>query len=207
MKMAILLVGPTSSGKTPLGDLIAEKGLAGLAFRHFDFGAKFREAASSGDPLPPLTADDLQVIRQSMQTGALLTDEQFHIAHKILEGFLGELAEEDAVILNGMPRHEGQARGIADILRVACVVELVCNKDTVLERIRLDTGGDRACRQDDLPELVEKKLRIYEAQTRPLIDFYKNNGVPVLTAPVTVVSTAPDIIGRIEPAFAKLEIK
>jgi adenylate kinase family enzyme len=202
---AILLVGPTSSGKTPLGDLLQEQGLAGRSCRHFDFGAKFRAAASAESPPAPLSAEDIAVIRESMATGALLTDEQFIIAHKILEVFLTDL-DEALVVLNGIPRHEGQARGIADVLDVICVVELSCDEDTVIERIRCDTGGDRAGREDDIPSLVEQKLKVYSQQTRPLIDYYKENGVPVLTADVTLVSTAADMKQEIEQGMARLEL-
>ncbi len=205
MIKAILLVGPTSSGKTPLGELLERDGLAGRSCAHFDFGARFRAAAASPVPAAPLTADDLAVIKESMATGALLTDGQFHIAHKILESFLGDLSDR-LVVLNGMPRHEGQAKGIEDILDVICVFELACGKQAVIERIQRDTGGDRAGREDDLPELVEQKLKIYSRQTRPMLDYYKEKGVPVLTADVTVVSTAADIKQEIERGMARLEL-
>ncbi len=42
---AILLLGPTGSGKTPLGQALEKKGLAGRRCVHFDFGANLREIA------------------------------------------------------------------------------------------------------------------------------------------------------------------
>lgn len=191
----ILILGPTGSGKTPLGELLEKTGLGGWRCCHFDFGARFRSAASCDFPPAPLADADIAVIRESMKTGELLTDEQFPVAAKILAAFLQEKnADENCmVILNGMPRHSGQAAGIEGVLRVCSVVELSCEPAVVLERIRRDTGGDRAGRKDDLPALVIRKLEIYRQQTRPLLKYYSERGVPVLTVPVTVISTASDI--------------
>ena len=44
---ALLLLGPTGSGKTPLGDEIERRGLYGRRCLHFDFGASLRAAASA----------------------------------------------------------------------------------------------------------------------------------------------------------------
>ncbi len=207
LKDAVLLVGPTSAGKTPLGDLLEKDGLAGLKCAHFDFGARFRAVAAATLQLAELDAADLEVIRESMRTGALLTDEQFCIAHKILKAFLGG-SDDGLVVLNGMPRHAGQAQGVEDVVRVVCVVELACDAETVSERIKLDTGGDRAERDDDLPALVARKLKIYEAQTRPLLGWYEEKGVPVLTVDVSVISTSADMKLQIDGRFletARLE--
>lgn len=206
LRDAILLVGPTGSGKTPAGDCLALRGIAGRACRHFDFGACFRDAAEAGVPSAPMDDSDIGIIRDSISTGALLTEDQFHVARKILSAFLEKecRSETDIVLLNGMPRHEGQARGIEDIIAVKCVLELSCTAETVMERIKLNTGGDRGGREDDLPELVERKLRIYGEQTRPLVAYYEKKGVPVLTAAVTVVSTAVDTVGAVGPELEKI---
>ena len=45
---AILLLGPTAAGKTPLGQLFADRGLWGRPCVHFDFGENLRRIADSG---------------------------------------------------------------------------------------------------------------------------------------------------------------
>ena len=39
---AILLLGPTGSGKTPLGELMERRGFGGRRCRHFDLGDRLR---------------------------------------------------------------------------------------------------------------------------------------------------------------------
>ncbi len=90
---AILLIGPTGSGKTPLGELLEGKGLFGSRCFHFDFGKNLREIALKDKPIGSLTRADIDLIRYLVESRALLEDEQFHIAEKILGGVMLETAE------------------------------------------------------------------------------------------------------------------
>lgn len=38
-------------------------------------------------------------------------------------------------------------------------------------------GGELILREDDKPETVEKRLKVYHEQTQPLIEYYKNKGI------------------------------
>jgi adenylate kinase len=38
-------------------------------------------------------------------------------------------------------------------------------------------GGTLILRDDDKPETVEKRLKVYHEQTQPLIDYYKGKGI------------------------------
>ena len=49
-RRAIVLLGPTGSGKTPLGDLIERCGLWGAPCLHFDFGACLRSIVEQDRP-------------------------------------------------------------------------------------------------------------------------------------------------------------
>ena len=111
MHSAILIIGPTGSGKTPLGNALERHGLWNQQCIHFDFGHQLRLSAATGTADRFLTPDELVLIRQLLRTGALLEDEQFPIARKILSAFLRERStcDDDIIILNGLPRHLGQA--------------------------------------------------------------------------------------------------
>ena len=93
------------------------------------------------------------------------------IALKILDAFCDRrrIGPVDCLVLNGLPRHLGQARDLAGRVAVRRVVVLDCSPEAVTARLRLDPGGDRAERRDDQPEDVAAKLAWYRSRTEPLI--------------------------------------
>lgn len=191
---AILLIGPTGSGKTPLGEVIERRGLWGFRHAHFDFGAQLRAAAAGNRPADMSDAE-FGVIQRSLQTGALLEDHQFPIAAKILRAFAAErlTSGRDVLILNGLPRHVGQARDIDAIVNIGTVINLRCTPQVVYERIRLNSGGDRAHRIDDSIEEITRKLEVFCARTMPLLKHYEAMGVPIHQLDIGVNSTAEEL--------------
>jgi len=192
---SIVLLGPTGSGKTPLGDMMEQRGLWGRRCVHFDFGAQLRAVAAGAIVVPALGDEDMRVVRHSLRSGALLEDEQFPIARAILRDFIDNRAPDgqSLLVLNGLPRHVGQARGIVALVRVAAVVSLRCTAETVRNRIRTNAGGDRSGRADDDLGAVAQRLAIYNSRTAPLVDFYRCAGVPVYELPVAHDTTAHDL--------------
>jgi len=198
---AILLLGPTGSGKTPLGEAAARAGLWGRRCHHFDFGENLRRAAAARGPKPfRLSGADLAVVKRSLATGALLEDSQFPIAARIFEGFLKSVRfrPEDLILLNGLPRHPGQAREMGRFVEVIAVVVLAASPAVIRERIRMDTGGDRRGRADDSLAEIGKKLSIYRKRTRPLVDLYRKKGAAVFTLVVGARTAAVTMLKRID---------
>jgi adenylate kinase len=190
----ILLLGPTGSGKTPLGETLATRGIAGQRCVHFDFGAHLRRAARNPEAYPLLEKADIRVIQGCLAHGALLEDSQFSIIEALFKSFAqtGAVNKDDVIVLNGMPRHVEQALKIADFIDVVSAVRLLCDDKTVRERIRTDAGGDRASRTDDSADAVAKKCEIFKKRTLPLLSFYRGRiGNNILEVPVTV-NTSPE---------------
>ncbi|MCS7305155.1 MAG: nucleoside monophosphate kinase [Thermoguttaceae bacterium] len=246
----ILLLGPTGSGKTPLGQLLAHRGIWGRRCVHFDFGYWLRWIASdhSSEAPPPqpssflpecsqasqtsvasetdrtrlpeqayslcseyFTREERQFIQQVLLSGALLEDKDFWLAVKILKYFLvleglaepevlrqpqsqplkkpKDFSTEPLIVLNGLPRHVGQAEAMKSWVDVQAVVYLDCPAEVVLERIRSNIGGDRQGRTDDDLQCVQAKLATYQARTQPLIAYYQSRGVPIVRLPVTTTIT------------------
>jgi len=190
---AILLAGPTGSGKTPLGDLLEREGLGGRRCRHFDFGARLRDAASSKAP-PGFAPHDIEVIRSSLTTGALFEDAEFPIAVKMFRLFAAsdEARSGGLIVLNGFPRHLGQARALEGDVAVEAVILLEAPAEVVVDRIRRDTEGDRGGRADDSPAEIVRKLERFRERTLPLLDYYASRGAKIARVPVTASSTAAD---------------
>jgi len=175
---ALLLLGPTGVGKSPLGDAIASKGLFGRRCHHLDFGAELRSALAIKERSGSYSAEELAFIHGVLERGLLLENEHFVLAKNIISLFLERagFTGRDVLVLNGIPRHTGQARGIATIARIQAVVVLDCPADDVLFRIRDNVGGDRTGRADDHHDLIEKKLMLFRERTKPLIGHYEDGG-------------------------------
>ncbi len=199
MNRAILILGPTGSGKTPLGDELQRQGWGGHRCVHFDFGERMRRLAGARTPPPGLSGDDLNLMREALESGRLLTDGEFHLVMKIFNIFTIEesVGARDLVILNGMPRHAGQVRDVAGLTDIRLVVVLEAAGETILERIRRDTGGDRVGRSDDEPDRIGERLARYEDRTRPLIAHFRALGTSIVTLPVEADTTATDLAVRL----------
>jgi adenylate kinase family enzyme len=194
---AVLLVGPTGSGKTPLGDLIAEKGLWQTRCLHFDFGANLRSVVERSRPDELLTREDVEFLRGVLQSDALLENEHFPLAERILRSFLAQSGADaqTMIVMNGLPRHVGQAEGVDTLLDVVVVVHLRCSGEVILERLRTNVGGDRTGRADDDPESVRRKLALFVERTVPLVDHYRNLGARIEMIDVTATITPAEIWG------------
>jgi len=201
--LAVVLIGPTGAGKTPLGQLLEKRGLWGRRCVHFDFGAQLRAVAAGNqaDRQPnaagpeEFTSQQIDFIRDVLARGALLEDQHFPLARKILLCFLARRCPDwDAwVVLNGLPRHTGQAERIGELLDVKAVIELHCTAETVLERIRTNIGGDRVARQDDDIQSIDQRLATYHQRTAPLVEYYRNLGVPIVSVAVEPQTTAEQL--------------
>jgi adenylate kinase family enzyme len=200
---AVLLLGPTGSGKTPLGRLMEKKGFLGRRCVHFDFGESLRRVAGRLKPPYFLSREEVYVIRRSLETGALLEKKDLGIARKLLLGFLKRrrVAGSDIVVLNGIPRHRDQAEYLEPLLDVFLVVGLEAPAAVIMERIKRDPGGDRFGREDDDETAVCAKMRSYKGRTEPLIGYYTGRGAALVTIKVTASMTAEEayrlVLGRL----------
>ncbi len=174
---AILLLGPTGSGKSPLGEQIASRGFLGRRSHHLDFGSELRSIAS-GVAAKSYSPKEQAFILGVLEHGLLLENEHFALARKIITLFLerAHFRSGDILVLNGIPRHEGQAKDTASIATMHSLVVLDCSVESVFRRIEENTGGDRNGRVDDERRLIEKKLGIFRERTAPLIDHYQRAG-------------------------------
>ena len=200
----MLLIGPTAAGKTPLGQMLERRRLGARRCLHVDFGDLLRLAAA-GDGPKTLSKDDLALVHRVLDSGALLENEHFGVARKLVEGRLaaGGLGAGDVVVLNGLPRHVGQARDVDAMFDITTVVDLTCDAETVFHRIAANAGGDRTARTDDHAGAVQDKLVLFAERTRPLIDHYRTKGAQIVALDIGPATTAQEAWQALSGAMSR----
>lgn len=207
---SILLLGPTGSGKTPLGQSLERNGFLGTRCRHFDFGCELRGINSSVAPPAIFSRRELGIVRRVLESGALLEDRQFGIAMKTLACFLSRkrVRPDELLLLNGLPRHTGQARRMTRLVNIVLVLYLDCPDCMVFDRISGNAGGDRTHRTDDNEAAVKVRLNAFRKRTLPLVDYYRKKHVPVVrlrvdigTGTESALRQLRDLAGSIYPAI------
>lgn len=186
--MRLVLLGAPGSGKgTQAGRLKTH-----LQVPHISTGDLLRAEVAGGSKL------GLQA-KEVMARGDLVSDE-------ILLGMLEERFSRDdtdkGFILDGYPRNLAQAAALDELLvRIGqpmdVALQLEVDNELLIERLagRAKDEG----RADDNPESVRKRLCVYDEQTAPVIDFYRQHGQLIA---VDGVGTLDAVFDRILEAIA-----
>lgn len=186
----ILVMGPQGAGKGTQATLISRD--TGLP--HISTGDLFREAMNNETELG-------QKAKEYINKGELVPDE-------IVIGMLKErLAFDDCKegwILDGYPRNIVQAEFLDKITEVTHLVALDLDDEAAVKRI----GGRRTCRKcgaifhlvtlkpkvegvcdkcggelyvrdDDKPDSIKERLKIYHSNTAPIVEHYREKGVSI----------------------------
>jgi adenylate kinase len=158
----IVLLGPPGSGKGTQAARLRDEGYAILST-----GDLLREARAAGTELGSRAS-------RYMDRGELVPDE---LIVAMLDEQLGELHGEP-VVLDGFPRTVAQADELAGALDghdrdLSSVVLIEVPDDVVADRISHRAQG----RDDDRPETVRERLRVYHGETEPLIAYYDERGL------------------------------
>jgi adenylate kinase len=110
-----------------------------------------------------------------MDAGELVPDHL--ILGLVREALTGDA--QDGCVLDGYPRNTAQAASLDRMLEevgqeIAGVIGLKVSADTLVARI---AGRARAeDRSDDAETTVRNRLRVYQEQTAPLVDYYRGRG-------------------------------
>jgi adenylate kinase len=172
--------------------------LLSLRCLHFDSGYELRQFIRKDSQV--LTATERELVARILRTGALLEDERFPVPLKIFQGFLTshKVDRRKLIVLNGLPRHTGQAEHMKEVVRMQAVISLECTPEVVMQRINMDAGGDRVDRIDDSLEEVQRKLDLFRQRTAPLMDYYKTRHVSIISIEVGPTSSAADTLEKID---------
>jgi|SRR3990170_3485962 len=190
---AVIFLGPPGAGKGTQAMAVAAR--FGLA--HISTGDMFRDHMSRNTPLG-------EQARRFVQSGSLVPDD---VVLGMVGERISRPDCRGGFVLDGFPRTQPQAEALDEILREhpweqPIVAHLVVDTDKLLRRLtgrrtckvggeiyniydcppkvpgRCDhDGGELFQRPDDREEVIRKRLSQYQAQTRPLVDYYRARGV------------------------------
>ncbi len=191
--MYIVLLGAPGSGKGTVGKIVAED----LKLAHISTGDLFRENLKNETELG-------KEAKKYMDKGELVPDE---VTIKMLKERLNEKDVENGAVLDGFPRTEVQAQSLDKMLdEMGAKVDMALNIDVPFEEIVERIANRRSCRgcseiynvvfnppkqegicdkcggelyqrEDQKPEVVENRLKVYSKSAQELIEHYKNDGV------------------------------
>ncbi len=191
--MRVVFLGPPGVGKGTQADTIAQ---------HFNIikiatGDLLREGVANGTALG-------RKAKKFMDEGGLVPDE---VVIGLIEEKLALPECRDGFLLDGFPRTVAQANTLSEILSkngqsLNKVIYFVLTKEEIVRRL----SGRRNCpkcravfhvesippkesdvcdfcssaliqRSDDQPDTIQSRLSVYEEQTAPLIDYYKEKDI------------------------------
>lgn len=178
----IILLGAPGAGKGTQAAMIAEE----FKVPHISTGDILRRNMKEGTPLG-LKA------KAFVESGGLVPDE---VVIGLVEDRLSQEDCKNGYILDGFPRTIAQAEALDKVARIDLAINIDVPFETIIDRL----GGRRVCvcgetyhvsmlngettckrcgkelfiRDDDKPETVKNRLRVYSDQTQPLIDYYRS---------------------------------
>ncbi|MEM8548597.1 MAG: adenylate kinase [Pseudomonadota bacterium] len=213
--MRIVLLGAPGSGKgTQAQRLMADRGIPQIST-----GDLLRAAVAAGTELG-------QKAKAAMDAGELVADD---IILGMVRERLAEPDCANGFVLDGFPRNEAQAEALAVMLEeigqpLDTAVLMDVDQDILMKRLSgrrtcsktgkvlnvyfspkeeieatLAAGGELLRRDDDNEDTIANRLQVYEKQTAPLIDYYRQRDKLVV---VDAVGAMDDVQRRLVDAVS-----
>jgi adenylate kinase len=164
--MRLVLLGAPGSGKGTQG----EKLVAHFGIPKISTGDALRAAVKAQTPLG-LTA------KAAMDAGDLVANE---VVYGIVEERLAQPDAQRGCILDGFPRNLAQAEVLDTMLSrigkggIDKALHLHVTDEEIVKRL-LDRAQKEG-RADDTEPVIRHRIEVYNAETRPLLDYYGKQG-------------------------------
>ena len=197
-----------------------------LGMAHISTGDMLRERVASGDALG-------REVAGIMQAGGLVPDE---LVNRMVEERIEQPDCAGGFILDGFPRTVNQARLLSELLKSKGITPMVIHLKVDYNVIIARLSGRRQCptcgalyslssnaptisevcdrcasklviRDDDRPEVVLERLKAYDRQTAPVLEFLR--GLGYANCDVQGDTRAPHLIAKeiqelVEKKYGKL---
>jgi adenylate kinase len=170
--MRVVLLGPPGAGKGTQATRIVDR----FCIPQLSTGEMLREAVASG------ATSGLRV-KHIMDRGELVPDD---VVVSVVANRIDHSDAANGFILDGFPRTVMQAEALdqelaARGIKLDAVLGLEVDEDALLDRIRgraeEATNKGEPVRRDDNPEVFKTRLDVYRAQTAPVTEYYRSQGL------------------------------
>ncbi len=186
----IILFGMQGSGKGTQARILTEK----LGYKIFETGGQLRKLAAEDSDLG-------RKVKEITTAGKLVDNET---VMEIVENFLRDLKEDEHAIFDGIPRSESQRVSLEEefekVGRKPTAVYISLTREEALRRLLgrktcagcgkilgvkdnaeslescPDCGGELKVRADDTEEAISTRLDVYDNETVPAIEKYREEG-------------------------------
>ncbi len=208
--MNLILLGPPGAGKGTMATGIKEK----YSIPHISTGDLFRAAIKNQTELG-------KKVKSILDEGNLVSDE---LTLALVEERLNQKDAQNGFVLDGFPRTIPQAEEFDKLFSVDLVINFTIPHEKIVTRLagrricrtcgkiyHIKTlppkvegicdidGGELYIRPDDMEEAILNRLKVYDKQTAPLIEYYKPKGI------MRDIDAQGDIDGMFEDVFRLLD--
>lgn len=182
------MLAPPGAGKGTQAEALASN----YGVPHLATGDLLRKEVASGTPLG-------EEASAYMDRGVLVPDAL------VLQLVLDRITKPgllDGFVLDGFPRSIRQARlahewGVQHRRTFHAVIHLEVPRDVLVTRL-LRRGREEG-RSDDTEETIRRRLLVYDEETSPLLDFYKERGILIeIDGSATVEEVTEEIERRLD---------
>lgn len=183
----VLVLGPPGAGKGTQSARIAET----YSVPH----------VTTGDALRANKEMDISDLGAEHDTPGAYMDAGDLVPDTVVTAIVEEaLSSVEGFVLDGYPRNRDQAKALSEMTELDVVLSLEVDRTELVDRLtgrRVcsacgenyhvdfdppaeagvcdECGGELVQREDDRPEAVENRLDVFDAETAPVIEFYRDH--------------------------------
>jgi len=213
-----IIFGAPGSGKGTYASRLQSK----LGVDVITMGDIFREIMKENMPLG-------RKVKGFVEKGLLVPDD---VVVEVLKQRLAKISKRKGFILDGYPRNLDQAKALEKIAKINVVIQLIVPDWIIIERLstrrickscgevynirylkpKIDMicdkcGGPLYQRPDDTPEVIKKRIEVYEQQTQPILQYYREKGIPFIEFKCKRLEMPPEVaVKEILEGFKKLKL-
>jgi len=217
-KLNAIIFGAPGSGKGTYASRLQSK----LGVDVIAMGDIFREIMKEESQLG-------KKVKGHVEKGLLVPDD---IVVEVLKQRLARIPKNRGFILDGYPRTVEQTKTLEAIAKIDVIILLLVPDWIIIKRLstrrickncgevynlrflkpKVDMvcdkcGGPLYQRSDDNPEVIKKRIKVYEEQTKPILQLFKERRVPFVEANCDALDTPPEnVVELILKKLRKLKL-